>query len=253
MEPNYVLGRGRLFFERFAEGQTTPTGQERYLGATSALTTTRNEQTLDHMNLEGGRKRIDRTATLQEDNNGAFTTDDISRENVALWLGGSGTDVVVAPGVGVVDTFEGVQRGTYLQLGISAASPSGARNVTNVVVEVAGAPVAAADNFEIDLALGRIYILPTSAGIADDADVEVTFDVVGGTEHVIIPNGARVEGALRFVADNEEGENQDRYWPHVRLTADGEHSLKGDDWQTMSFNFTSLTRQGQAPVVVTAR
>lgn len=250
---NLVLGRGRLYFERFATGTRTGNGAERYLGSTPELSVNQSETTLDHRSMEGGRSVKDRSVALTNDTAGSFTTDDISKENVALWYLGSHEAVVIAAGQDVTSTYEDAKLGTYFQLGKSAASPAGARNVTGVTATVAAANVAAAGNFEVDEALGRVYILPDAAGITDGDDVVFTFDVTAGTEDRIIPDGEQIHGALRFIADNAEGDNDDRYWPYVKLAPDGDHSLKGDDWQTMSFNFEVLKLNDSTPNVIITR
>lgn len=252
-QDNLVLGRGRLYFERFAVGAKTGNGAERYLGSTPELSVTQSETTLDHRSMEGGRAVKDRSVALTNDTNGSFTTDDISRENVALWYLGAHTAVLITAGTGVLSTYADAKLGTYFQLGKSAATPSGARNVSNVVVKVGATTVTEAGNYEVDPALGRVYILPDAADITEGDDVEFTFDVAAGTEDRIIPDGEQIHGALRFIADNAEGDNDDRYWPYVKLAPDGDHSLKGDDWQTMSFAFEVLKLNESTPSVIITR
>lgn len=250
---NLVLGRGRLYFERFAPGAKTGNGAERYLGSTPELSVSQSETTLDHRSLEGGRSVKDRSVSLTNDTNGQFVTDDISRENVALWYLGDSTAVVIAAGTGVVSTYENVSLGTYFQLGKSAASPAGARNVASVVAKIGATTVPATGNFEVDAELGRVYILPNASGIIKGDDVEFTFNTASGTEDRIIPNGEQIHGALRFIADNAEGDNDDRYYPYVKLAPNGDHSLKGDDWQRMAFNYEVLKLNDSTPSVIITR
>lgn len=250
---NLVLGRGKLYFERFPVGAKVGSGGERYLGSTPELSVTQSETTLDHRSMEGGRSVKDRSVALTNDTSGSFTTDDISRENVALWYLGEHSSVVVTAATGMTSTYEGVKRGTFFQLGRSVASPAGARNVSNVVVRKGAATVTMAGNYEVDEALGRVYILPDAAGIAEDDDLSFTFDEAGGTQDRIIPNGQQIHGALRFIADNAEGDNDDRYYPYVKLAPDGDHSLKGDDWQTMGFTYEVLKLNESTPAVIITR
>lgn len=50
--------------------------------------------------MEGGRAVKDRSVALTNDTNGSFTTDDISKENVALWYLGEHTAVLITAGTG---------------------------------------------------------------------------------------------------------------------------------------------------------
>lgn len=249
---NLVLGRGRLYFDRFKPGTKTRTGAERYLGSTPELSVTQSETTLDHRSMEGGRSVKDRSVALTNDTNGSFTTDDISKENVALWYLGDASKVVLAGGVALTSVFEDVQLGSYYQLGVTDATPAGARNVSNVTANN-GAAVVEAGNFEIDPVLGRVYLLPDAADLEGGDDVTFTFDSAAGTEDRIIPNGEQIHGRLIFIADNAEGDNDDRVWPYVKLAPDGDHSLKGDDWQTMAFAFEVLKLNDSTPSVIITR
>ena len=47
---------------------------------------------------------------------------------------------------------------------------------------------------------------------------------------------------MAFVANNAAGYNDDYYWPYVKLSPDGDFSLKGDEWLNMTFNFEVLKR-----------
>ena len=48
---NYVLGRGKLYFDRFPDGTKTPTG-ERYFGNTPSFSMSLDSETLDHYNSD---------------------------------------------------------------------------------------------------------------------------------------------------------------------------------------------------------
>jgi hypothetical protein len=72
--------------------------------------------------------------------------------------------------------------------------------------------------------------------------IEVSYGVTAGVEDIVIAKGENIEGEMKFIANNAAGTNRDYYWPYVRLTPDGDFSLKGDDWQNMTFNFEILKR-----------
>jgi len=341
-ENNYVVGRGRLFFGQFTRNTRKARGQL-YFGNTPELSTSQDEDTLDHYSSEGGVRVKDASVTLQNDASASFQCDNISNANLALWFRGevlrrieagstaaSGTvtfsnavpadgdniaingieiefvggvaagmavsiadtlahqatalanfinenatalkvratvaDKVVtitavAPGTGgndvtltksganiavsgaklaggtdVVDNLT-LYRGRWHQLGVTADTPQGVRGVGSV--EIAGV---SADSLIIEEATGRFYVNEDAADVADGGVYAVTYGVSAAVEDVVIAKGETIEGELLFLANNAAGENKDYFWPYVKLTPDGDFSLKGDDWQNMTFNVEILKR-----------
>lgn len=160
----------------------------------------------------------------------------------AITLAKTGTNIAVSGanlsgGTDVTEDIENVTRGLYYQLGVTAAKPQGLRNIGTVSI------TGVADtSFTVDYDLGRIYLHPDAPDIADGDDIEVNYGVQAGTDEVVIASTDVIEGELAFFADNPAGDNRDYFWPRVRLSPDGDYALKGDDWQTMGFNFEILLR-----------
>lgn len=243
---DYVLGRGKLYFDRFLPGTKTPTGKERYFGNTTELNFSLSSDKLDHFSSESGVKVKDDSVTLQTDSTGNFICDNINADNLALFFLGESETVTVAGGVGVAETFADIELGLYYQLGVSAANPAGTKKVATVtcVKDPTGAATAvlAANNFEVDLELGRIYLLPAAVDIADGDDLEFTYDQTAHTRERVISKSESIAGALRFVADNPKGSNRDYYIPYAEISPDGDFALKGDDWQQIGFTLEILKR-----------
>src|SRR5688572_8082154 len=95
----YTLGRGRLYFDAFLPNTKTKTG-ERYIGNTPSLSLTIESESLDHFDSDGGVRTKDDSVLLQLNRTGAFVTDNIDPENVALFLLGSATALVQAAATG---------------------------------------------------------------------------------------------------------------------------------------------------------
>lgn len=129
---NYVIGRGKLYFDQFAAGTTTTTG-ERYLGNSPEFSLNQSSEDLDHYSSDEGIRVKDASVTLSQENGGSITLDSISPENVALWFLGSEQTVVIASATGL-SQVNVVQKDTYVQLGATTASPQGHGGVTNVVI-----------------------------------------------------------------------------------------------------------------------
>lgn len=238
---DYVVGKGRVYFDQFLIGTKTGTG-ERYLGNTPELSTSQDESTLDHFDADSGLNVKDESVTIEKNITGQLVTDNISPENVAMLFGADIDDATVTGATALTETKVDVVRGTWIQLGTSDDTPTGVRNVVNVVVKIGATAVTALNNYEVDLELGRVYIEPDAPGITDGADLIFTYDTEAGTRQVLIGKGTEVRGALRFISANPVGSQKDYYWPYVKLTANGDFSLKSDEWQQLPFSFEVLKK-----------
>lgn len=131
---NYVLGRGKLYFDKFVDNiNFVPTG-ERYLGNTPSLTMTSAYQNLDHFSSDFGIREKDDAVLLQLDRTGNFTCDNISMDNVALVFGTEPIDETQTAETGAGERLK-VKRGLFYQLGIDAATPDGIGEVANVSMQ----------------------------------------------------------------------------------------------------------------------
>jgi hypothetical protein len=241
--PNYVVGRGKLFFNQFLPDTKTLGGGARYLGNSPELTLSQDEETLDHYNSDEGIRVKDASVSLQNDQSGSFSLDDISPENLALWFRSAVERNVIAGGAVVNEPHNDVAKGTYRQLGLTAGNPIGARNVTLVVINnvtQANALVAEAGNYEVDPVTGRVLILDDAPDIDEGDDLVIDYTAAAGNEEIVVAGGTLIEGRMEFFASNAAGENRDYIWPYVQVRPDGDFSLKGDDWQTMTFSLEVL-------------
>lgn len=242
---DYVLGRGKLYFDRFAAGTKIPTGVEKYFGNTTELNFSLSSEKLDHFSSESGVRVKDDSVTLQTDSTGNFITDNITKENLALFFLGDEETLTVAGAAGVADAgIDSLVLGTYYQIGKTAGSPSGAREISTVVVKLdpsgANTTVAALNNFTLDLDLGRVYWHADSVALNDGDEIGITYTQVAHTRERVISKSESIAGALRFIADNPKGSNRDYYIPYCEISPDGDFALKGDDWQQLGFGLEIL-------------
>lgn len=244
---SYVLGRGKVFFDRFAANATIDAATvgegERYLGNTPEFSTSSSSEDLDHFSSEGGIKVKDDSVQLSLDRTGAFTCDNIDKENLALYFLGLASTLTQASAAGVLQTFV-VKKDRFYQLGQSAALPQGQRNVTVTAVGSGAGfttPHTVLTDFQVDEGLGRVYI-PATSTIPDDTLIQVTYSVAAVTMERIISKSDSIYGAIHFVADNPKGKNRDYLLPYVKLSPDGDYNLKGDDWQQMGFTMEILKK-----------
>lgn len=253
---NYVLGRGKLFFDPFVSNTKNKTG-ERYLGNTTEFALTLESDKLDHFGSDEGVKVKDDSVLLELNRSGSLTTDNISKENIALFLLADVNTVTQAATPVVNEALGVLKPGRYYQLGATSGNPSGVRGVSSVTVTIdpAGSATSAVLNtdYTLDAALGRIYVV--EGGAFDGVkNAEVDYTPTANTRTQVVTNAsASIEGALRFISFNAKGEQVDVYMPYVTLTPSGDWSLKGDDWQNMSFDVEVGELAGYAAIYVDGR
>lgn len=234
-----VLGRGRLYFARFADGTTTPS-LEKFFGNAPSVQISQANTKLDHYNSTNGLKIKNRSVTIQNDMTGTFATDNVDKDNLALWfLGVNKKETVVAPAPVTGEPYV-ASLGAFIQLGASATDPQGIRNVTAVSVKKGAAAIAAAGNYEVDLVKGRIYIEPDATDLMEGDAITVDYTPTAGTNQIVVASGTMIYGQLRFISDNPIGSNKDFFFPYVQLTSSGNLDLIADTWQAATFAFEAL-------------
>ena len=167
-------------------------------------------------------------------------TDGNSITTIATFTTGANVTVsgaTLAGGANVTEDITNVQLGRWYQLGVSSGTPQGVRNVGSVTVTGVST-----NSYKYEASTGRIYFHSDAVDVVDGTTVEVSYGIKPQTETVVIAKGESIEGELQFIADNPVGKNDDYFWPYVRITPDGDFSLKGDEWQTVNFNFEILKR-----------
>lgn len=250
---NYALGRGKLFFAMFAAGTMLASGGQRYFGNTPEFSTTSESEELEHFDSDNGVNVKDDSVTLSNTRTGAFVTDNISLDNVAMFYLGSKSNFTQTAATAQTNTIV-VKKGRYYQLGKTEANPVGTRKITNVTVTSGGTPVTLANNIEVDLDLGRVYIEADAPDVDDDDSLVFTFDQLAYTQERVISSSDEIIGELYFECTNPKGEKFDYYWPYVKISPNGDFNLKsGDDWQSIPFNIEFLKKDGMETVYITSR
>ena len=231
---NYVLGRGKLYFaEKLPNG--TLKG-ERFLGNVDTFTFSVTAESAKHYDMTGGVKEQDRDVPVSTDRSATFTTDDVSPANMALTLLGSASAVSIGSASGQTETFNAVEQGLTYQIGMSVANPAGIQKIASVVVKVGSTAKTITTDYTVDTDTGRVYIVPGGT-ITDGANITVEYDRLASTQTRVVSGSIVKEGALRFIADNAEGTDNDYYIPDARLYPSGDFPVITDtDWQKQQFN-----------------
>lgn len=243
----YVLGKGEVYFDQGSG--------ERYLGNTTEFNITIESENLDHFDSDNGIRVKDDSVVLEITRTGSLITDDISKENLALFfLGDVSTVTQVATPV-VDEQINDVKKGYFYQIGKTTANPQGVRNVGSVTVTKApSTSLVLNTDYTLDTALGRIRILDSSVTVVDGDDLLVDYTPAAvSRDRVTTSNSASLTGSLRFVAKNPKGTQRDMYIPNVTLRPEGDFALKGDDWQSMGFALEINQNAGQAAIYIDGR
>jgi hypothetical protein len=230
---NYVIGRGSMFFAELKADGTL--GGERPIGNTTDFAISVTSETLKHYDSSHGMRTQDREVPVQIDYAANYTTDDVNTKNLAALLLGDAEIATVSAVTGATETLTDIEQALVYQLGMSATNPAGVQQVSNVVVKSADdvTTYVLTTDYTVDAALGRITIVD-GGGIADGADLHITYDIAATSQKRVSSSGTTVEGALRFLADNPEGDDVDYYLPSVKLSPNGDFQIKSEnDWTKM--------------------
>lgn len=250
-QKNYTFGRYRVYFDPFLPGTKTKTGQ-RYLGNTPELSMTSESENLDHFDADNGIRIKDDSMLLELNRTGAFVTDHISPENLALFFLGDASVLTQASATAQTYAITDVKKGRRYQIGATALAPAGVRGLANVTVESvpAGTTYTAGTDYTVNLDNGGLVILDGGT-IAEDSDISVEYDATATSyNRVVTADNAEIYGAMFLESRNPKGEKMDYYIPYCSIRPDGDFALKGDEWQQLPFSFEILKLDDQTPSII---
>jgi len=252
MANSYTLGRGELHFGQYITGTQTPRG-ERYLGNTPEFNLSAAEESLDHYSSDRGVRIKDQSVVLQLDYSGSLITDNIAPDNLALFFLGEKLTTTATSTPVVGEAMNDVEKGLTYQLGTSSTFPAGVRKVGAFVVKKASTTLVACTDYVVALDLARVTILEGSVTVVNGDDLTVDYTIAASTRSRIISKSSTVEGSLRFIAYNPAGDNIDYFMPWVKMTPNGDFTLKSDEWQQLPFNLEILKKGSLEAIYIDGR
>lgn len=243
----HTYGSGEISFAAFLASTQTP-GARRYLGNTPEFTLTSEQESLDHWDVDHGIRVKDDSVVTELNQSGTVVTDNIDYDNLAMFFLGTTSTLTTASGTGAIDNIASAQFGTY-QLGVTALVPTGVRKVSSVVVTNSGGTTTytAGTDYVVDADYGTVTLLEGGTITAGSA-VKITYNVAASTRKQVIASNRTIEGALHFKSFNPVGPKIDYFMPWVKLTPNGDFSIKSDDWLTIPFSVEVLKKGDLAPV-----
>lgn len=228
-----VIGRGELYFDRFATGTLKGEG-EVYFGNTPGFTVSRTVEEVERFTSYGGQQIKTGSLITREVHTADITTDNLSMENVALWFG-SEPDATGQIAIGMFNETIKVRKGRWYQLG-TTIEPFGVRHVEpDIEFTIDGVPVEKLTNFLIDRVEGRFYVLDEAPDVDNADNLSVTFQWRTSASVDAVESAKEVVGALRYISKNPVGPSTSYFFPYVRITPASEIDFKTDTWQKFSF------------------
>ncbi len=231
-----VLGRGEVYFDRFLPGTRTGEG-ERYIGNTPAVAVERRAEFATAERSVNGVRARNMKELMRESVIVTFTTDNMSADNMADWLGGTAEDTVVPRSAAEMETFT-IVPGRFYQLGLTKFPMVGARNLWALGVRVGETFIR---DLYVDMENGRVGIPANRTDLIGQTAI-CEYEIRRSKSKTISGAAKAIRGALRFIGRNAFGDNANYYFPHVVLNPRDQLNLKGDNWQSVSFEAESLAK-----------
>ena len=266
---NYVLANGRIEFQQFpvenGVEQKSKAKGFRYLGSSTELNLTQENETLEHKSTECGFNVTDEEIITSSSLTGAFTLDNISTENLALFFAGETTNQVQTKETGKSEVIKLYPTLGY-RLGVDGNNPNGVFDATITKIETFATEAAAKSgtgsvatlvaDVDYEFAPEMAYLMigdreTTKKVTVDGTWAVVTYDLKDSKRDVVITQNQSIVGSLLFRGCNAKGENRQYFLPKVRLSANGDFALKGgEEWSTLGFNITALQEDGRAMLYI---
>jgi hypothetical protein len=252
---NYVLGAGRLFFDPLVNGAYEG---ERYLGQSPGFSLSVDAERVQLFSSDGPTAEKLEDVVTQINRSASITLDEVSLENLELFLAGATSAASQSSGTVTNENINngvGVKQGRWYQLGVTTSFPAGARSISAVVIKNAvPETITASGNYELDLTLGRIYIVPGGA-IANGTVLTADYTRAAvNWSQVASGDLASRQGRLRYIEDATRGANRDYYMPKVDLAPSGEFSIKSrSEFAQLGFTLEVLTPDVGQAIYVTTR
>jgi hypothetical protein len=257
---DYNLGRGTVYFSSHDTNSLPDTvAGYRDLGNAPEFNISIETETLEHQSSRQGLKVTDKEVLVSQKVNLSLTLDEINFENLSSLLSGTVHDDVANTGaltdawvcatawtagrwydVYTDDPRPGTDGVRVYDLSARGSDPDGAGTIAvsdGTTTKTYPTDADYSDYFLFDASAGRIF-LPVG-GYSTAAPVTITTNTAGDTpiHEVRGLQATSAVGCLKFVAENPAaGDHRTEYQFHqVSLKAEGDFSLIGDEFSTMSF------------------
>lgn len=249
---DYVLGRGIVRLASLTAAGLPDADGFRDLGNAPEFSITVSAEDVRHQSSRTQLKFTDKRCTVSQEVGVSFILDEMNYQNLADYFSGgtetfTNTHDTAWVGHDTAIVAATLKVGNWYQLKSDAGDrvyDLGAAGLTySFEQDPAGTPaVLAADDYEIDEAMGLVRFLSGGTTSLADGDV-IGFEITAGAtvgqdlDQVNALTQADVTGALLFVQTNacDQGNKSEYLFHKVSLSSDGDLPLIGDEIQQASF------------------
>jgi hypothetical protein len=225
---NLTISKGKLLFRRV---ETPAKVAWKDLGNAIDVNITIETETLEHFTSRTGLKTRDQLVVLSIKATGAFTLEELTPENLLLFLMGDAVNTnVQASGTGATLNITAVELDSWYELGKTKVSNVVVKDSAETTTYVEGT------DYEIDYEAGLIFFYK-DVTIIEGAEIHITgFDHEAHDTKVVKGGKSKsIQGDVWFVADPGLGNINDAKGS-VTLVPDGEWPLVNDEYGSISFN-----------------
>jgi hypothetical protein len=238
---DYRIGRGSFYLAPLSAG--VKTSGYRNIGNCPEFTVTLSQESLEHTSTQSGLAVTDVSVVTSQTMELAFSLDEFSLNNLSIFLAGTtttGTNSAVA-GFAEYEMIASVTKGLWYDI----VNASGVRayniDATDLTVAVGATTLVLNTDYELDLVMGRIFFIPGSVDVSDTDAIDVTLAAeatAGAIQQTSSLDVSSKTYALKYIEINPVNNDVKREWEfdQVRLTAEGDISLIGDEFSTMPFS-----------------
>lgn len=268
---DYTLGRGIVRLAQLTAAGLPDSDGFRDLGNAPEFNISMEVEELPHQSSRQGLKFTDARCTVSQEVQLSFILDEINFQNLSDFFAGS-TASYDNPHDTTFDhpdalVTSSLKVGNWYQLkddnGARVYNLDATGTVYSFEQDPAGTPATLmADDYEIDEAMGLVRFLSGGTTSLSDGDVIGFAITVGAStpqdlDEVSALQREAVEGALLFIQSNacDQGQKTEFLFHKVSLSADGDLSLIGDEFEQMSFTGIAQVNSGvsETSQVMTAR
>jgi len=243
---NYRTGRGAVFFDAFAPGTQSLTG-EMFLGDCKGFNVAIKTTQTDHYQSTGGVKVMDESAAIQADASGQIQSENVDANQLSRFLFASGGPQTITQAAGAIapEQIGPVLLGAYYQLGrAGGANPVGVQSLSTatkpVVKNGAGTTTYVEGvDYLVDYTMARIQPLP-GGSITSGETLSVGYSLLAVSKTRVTAGTKPMEGAVRYISDNSTGSNDVWYLPWVKLVPNGTYDAIGDKFAEITFDLKVL-------------
>ena len=242
---HYLLGRGVIQLSLIDPITGNAVGGFRDIGNASSFSLTNESEKLEHQSSRGGLRVTDKEVELSRKVNFSITTDELNDENMALFFSGGQlvitnpatagftewTIVPASPGVSLARWYPLTNSAGVRAMGILKANLN-LKNATTNTSLVEGT------DFEVDEALGLVFIKPVPTNITAGVGLKATLTAQAGSKNideVRMLTTTNQPYMLRFVGQNPADGNRAYEVVLYKITpkGEGDFGLISDEWATM--------------------